>query len=353
MRSDSSQGVLVTGAAGFLGRNLVRSLLARGHRVRALIHRTPMEIEHPALECLSGDVADAAVAREACHEIDLVLHTAAKIALFGGSSVTESYRTAAWRTNVDGTELLLEAAQRRGATRFVYTSTVDVCFAGQPCTQMDRTTPYVVAPKSVYVASKIAAERAVLAANAEGRFHTCSIRPDGIYGPGANMMMDRFIPELAAGHLRVGVGSPSSIQDNSHVDNLVHAELLAAEQLGPGGRANGNAYFVSDDAPMNSFEFFRPIIEDLGGKVPGLFVPAHVIAPIVRAWEHLHFRLGLPEPMLSPHELDKVSVSHYGSNRDAERDLGYRPVIGYREAIAGCLPYCRELFAACRSKAPA
>ncbi|MGB5268489.1 MAG: NAD-dependent epimerase/dehydratase family protein, partial [Polyangiales bacterium] len=57
---------LVTGAAGFLGSHLVRGLLAEGYRVRAVIRNTPLELEHPNLEIIRGEVEDADRMMEAC-----------------------------------------------------------------------------------------------------------------------------------------------------------------------------------------------------------------------------------------------------------------------------------------------
>ena len=67
-------------------------------------------------------------------------------------------------------------------------------------------------------------------------------------------------------------------------------------------------------------------------------------------WEHLHFRLGVPPPPVAPYELDKITVSHYGSIRDAERDLGYQPVKTQAQAMEECLPYCKDLFDKIRNR---
>ena len=77
---------LVTGAAGFLGRNLVKALLARGARVRALVRDTPLRLAHDRVECLMGDVTDQSRMEAACEGIDTVFHAAAVIALLGGRS---------------------------------------------------------------------------------------------------------------------------------------------------------------------------------------------------------------------------------------------------------------------------
>jgi 3beta-hydroxy-delta5-steroid dehydrogenase/steroid delta-isomerase len=339
---------LVTGAAGLLGRNLVKALLARGARVRALVHHAPLRFEHEHLECLMGDVTDAARMLAACDGIDTVFHTAALISLLGGRSATRAYADAAWRVNVGGTENLLASSRAQGVERFLYTSSVDVCFDGKPCVEMNQRTPYASKPKSVYGATKVAAEKRVLAANGQGGVYTCAVRPDGIYAPEENVILDTIVEQAARGMLRVAIGSAKTLQDNSYIDNLVHGELLAAEHLGPDGTASGKAYFITDYAPQNTFVFLRPIFEDLGIPFPKHRVPRAVVAPIISLWEHLHFRLGVAPPPFGPHALDKITVSHYGSIEDARRDLGYMPIKPYEQAIAECLPYCRERFRAVR-----
>lgn len=342
------QYCLVTGAAGLLGRNLVKALLARGYRVRALVHRSALPIAHERLEQFEGDIVDAARMDAACAEIDTVFHTAAVILLLGGPSATSAYAAPAWKVNVGGTANLLRASRECGVQRFVYTSTVDVCFDGTANVEMTQRTPYATRPKSIYAVTKIAAEKSVLAANAQGGLYTCAIRADGIYAPEANLLLDTLVEQAARGRLRVAIGAADTLQDNSYIDNLVYGELLAAEHLGPGGSASGKAYFISDYAPQNTFSFLRPLIEGLGLPAPRRRIPRALVAPLLSCWEQLHFRLGIPPPPLTPHELDKVTVSHYGSIEDARRDLGYAPVKTYEQAVLECLPYCRERFAALR-----
>jgi 3beta-hydroxy-Delta5-steroid dehydrogenase / steroid Delta-isomerase len=337
---------LVTGAAGLLGRNLVRALLDRGVRVRALVRNTPLGFEHENLDCFRGDVTDRSRMIAACEGIDTVFHTAALIALLGGRSATREYCAAAEEINVDGTANLLAASRQQGVQRFVYTSSVDVCLDGKPNVEMNQHTPYARNPKSVYARTKITAEKLVLAANGKDGLYTCAIRSDGIYAPEANAILDSVVKQAARGAFKAAIGSADTLQDNSYIDNLVHGELLAAEHLGPDGAASGKAYFISDYAPQNTFEFLRPIIEGLGIPFPKRRIPRALIAPLLTLWEHAHFLLGVRPPPLAPHELDKVTISHYGSIEDARRDLGYAPIKTYEQAIAECLPYCRERFAA-------
>ena len=333
---------LVTGAAGFLGRNLVQRLLDEGLPVRALVRKTPLKIVSEDLGCVQGDVSNVDDVMRACEGVDTVFHTAALVSLLGGATMRKSYRDEAWRVNVAGTANLIEACKSAEVERLIYTSSVDVCFEGEPLPNMSESLPYARHFKSVYAETKVAAEKLVLEADGGSSLRTCAIRPDGIYGAEPNEMIDRFVEQLMAGNLVARIGSISALQDNSHVANLVDGHLLAARHLVANGAACGQAYFIADDEPMNSFEFFRPLIEGLGHPFPQREVPVWLLKPLVQVWQAAHFILGVPKPMLSPHELDKICVTHYASIDKARKELGYAPRKSVAEAMRECLQYCES-----------
>jgi len=105
---------LVTGAAGYTGSHLVKALLERGCKVRALVRNTPLDLEHENLECFKGDIQNAEQMAQACAGIDTVFHTAALIATLGGSGVSKSYRDQAFAVNVAGTLNVIRASQGNG-----------------------------------------------------------------------------------------------------------------------------------------------------------------------------------------------------------------------------------------------
>ena len=332
----------VTGAAGFLGRNLVRRLLREGLMVRALVRNSPLNIEHEHLSCIRGDVCNLDDLLQACEGVDTVFHTAALISLLGGIAAREEYRDRAWQVNVVGTQNVIDACVSSAVKRLIYTSSVDVCFEGKPLPDMKESLPYARRFKSVYAQTKVAAEKRVLEADGASGLRTCAIRPDGIYGAEPNDMIDRFAKELMAGKLVARIGSSSVLQDNSHIDNLVEGELLAAQHLIPNGVACGQAYFIGDAEPMNSFEFFRPLIEGLGHPFPQREIPVALLKPVMHVWQAMHFIFGLSKPLLSPHELDKVSVTHYASIEKARAELGYAPKRSVAEAMEEILKYCES-----------
>jgi 3beta-hydroxy-delta5-steroid dehydrogenase/steroid delta-isomerase len=336
--------ILVTGGSGFVGANLVTELLDRGYTVRSF-DRVPSPLpDHAGLEVVTGDICDLDSVAGAVAGVDTVFHTAAIIDLMGGASVTEEYRQRSFAVNVGGTENLVRAAQSAGVQRFVYTASNSVVMGGQHINGGDETLPYTERFNDLYTETKVIAEKFVLGENGVSGMLTCSIRPSGIWGRGDQTMFRKVFESVLAGHVKVLVGRKSTLLDNSYVHNLVHGFILAAQHLVPGGTAPGQAYFINDGEPINMFEFARPVIEACGRTLPRVRVPGRLVHAAMTAWQRLHFRFGIPEPLLEPLAVERLYLNNYFSIAKASRDLGYRPLYTTEQAIADCLPYYVELF---------
>lgn len=339
---DASLGYcLVTGAAGYVGSHLVKALLQRGLKVRALVRSTPLKLEHENLDCFSGDIQNAQQMMQACDAINTVFHTAAMIATLGGSAATRAYRDQAYAVNVTGTRNIIQASQRRGTNRLIHTSSVDTCFNSEEDLHMDEHTPYATRFTCLYTETKIEAERSVLAANGHSGLSTCALRPDGIWGPGGSLMLDSLVEQLHDGKMVARIGGMGGLHDHAHVDNLVHAHLLAAETLVPGSPVCGKAYFISDGEPARMFDFVRPLFEALGYQVPSRNIPAAPMRLITTLWQWLHFKLGIPKPLFSPHELNKLTISQVIHCDAAKRDFAYEPIKTVAKGMAESIAYYR------------
>ncbi len=336
--------VLVTGGSGFVGANLVKTLLDRGCRVRSF-DRVPSPLpDQPGLEVLDGDICDTGIVAAAVDGVDTVFHTAAVIELLGGKSATDEYRQRSFTVNVGGTKNLVGAAQTAGVKRFVYTASNSVVMGGKPIKGGDETLPYTDRFNDLYTETKVAAERFVLSQNAAAEMLTCSIRPSGIWGRGDQTMFRKLFESLVAGHIKVLIGQKAAKLDNSYIDNLVHGFILAAQHLVPGGTAPGQVYFINDGEPINMFEFARPVIEACGERWPRLRVSGKPVHAVMSAWQQLHFRFGVPRPMLEPLAVERLYLDNYFSISKAERDLGYRPLFTTEQAMNECLPYYIDMF---------
>jgi 3beta-hydroxy-Delta5-steroid dehydrogenase / steroid Delta-isomerase len=336
--------ILVTGGSGFVGANLVTTLLDRGYQVRSF-DRAPSPLSaRPGLEVLRGDICDREIVTAAVDGIDTVFHTAALIELLGGASVTEEYRQRSFAVNVDGTKNLVHAAQAAGVKRFVYTSSNSVVMGGKAISGGDETLPYTDRFNDLYTETKVVAERFVLSQNGIDGLLTCAVRPSGIWGCGDQTMFRRVFESVQAGHVKILVGRKAARLDNSYVHNLIHGFILAAEHLVPGGTAPGQAYFINDAEPVNMFEFARPVVAACKHRLPRLRISGAAVRAAMSGWQRLHFRFGLPKPPLEPLAIERLYLDNYFSVAKATRDLGYRPLFTTEQAMADCLPYYTELF---------
>jgi 3beta-hydroxy-delta5-steroid dehydrogenase/steroid delta-isomerase len=334
--------VLVTGGSGFVGANLVTELLDRGHAVRSF-DRAPSPLpEHERLRTIVGDITNAADVARAVEDVDSVFHTAAIIDLMGGGSARARERSFA--VNVGGTQTLVHAAQAAGVKRLVYTASNSVVMGGQRIVNGDETMPYTTRFNDLYTETKVAAEKFVLGANGVDGLLTCSIRPSGIWGRGDQTMFRKVFESVLAGHVKVLVGGKDVKLDNSYVHNLIHGFILAGEHLVAGGTAPGQAYFINDGEPINMFEFTRPVVEACGRRLPTFRVSGRLVHAVMSAWQWLHFRVGIPKPLLEPLAVERIYLDNYFSVAKAERDLGYRPLFTTKGAMAQCLPYYTDLF---------
>jgi 3beta-hydroxy-delta5-steroid dehydrogenase/steroid delta-isomerase len=336
--------VLVTGGSGFVGANLATTLLDRGYSVRSFDRAPSPLAAHPQLQVLQGDITDKAVCAQAVEGIDTVFHTAAIIDLMGGASVSDEYRQRSFAINVGGTQNLVDAGQAAGVQRFVYTSSNSVVMGGHNIAGGDETLPYTSRFNDLYTETKVVAERFVLSQNGVGDMLTCAIRPSGIWGRGDQTMFRKLFESVIAGHVKVLIGRKSARLDNSYVHNLIHGFILAAQHLVPGGTAPGEAYFINDAEPINMFEFARPVVEACGQPWPRIRVNGPIVAAAMTGWQRLHFRFGIPAPLLEPLAVERLYLDNFFSVAKASRDLGYQPLFTTEKALTECLSYYVEMF---------
>ena len=222
--------VLILGGSGFVGQALRRHLLAKA----ASVHIYDMNPPPAAQACghTVGDITNAANVETAMRAFrpTCVVHLAS-----WGMSGPSMLDLKCEAINVEGTRIALAAALRCGVASFIYVSTYNAVFYGQPIVAGDETLDYPSPQLHTdrYSPSKAAAEQLVLQANGgvspHGRaFVTSVLRPAAIYGPGEQRHLPRIVKLVDLG-LNVRIGH--AVVDWLHVDNLVLGLLLAQYKL--------------------------------------------------------------------------------------------------------------------------
>lgn len=335
MHQQSPQGrtALVTGGGGFLGREICRQLMQAGWRVRALGRGTQPGLVAAGVDFLTGDLRDYACVQRAVSGCEAVFHVAAKAGIWGA-------RESFFSINVGGTRNVLNACQEQRVGRLIYTSTPSVVFNGEPFEGADESLPYGRNWLCAYAESKAVAEQMALAA-ATDDFRVCALRPHLIWGPGDPHIIPRIIDRARSKRLRV-IGDGQNRVDITHVSNAAHAHLLAAQAL-EAGRANGQAYFISQGEPVLLWDWIGNLLGAVGLDPPQKNISLAAAYRIGAVMETL-YRLPIfsSEPPMTRFVAVEMAKSHWFDITAARRDLGYQPLLSTAEGLAAVVRELRQ-----------
>ncbi len=315
--------ILVTGGSGFIGGRLIERLVRDGDRVRAVARSQPSaeRVEALGAEPVHSDLTDREALLEGAEGCELAFHAAAKVEDWGP-----------WkeflRDNVEGTRNVLEACESAGVRRLVHVGTEAALIAGDPLIEVDETAPLRPDSKAPYPRSKAMAEQLVMGASREG-FETVVLRPRFVWGAGDSTLLPGILELVHSGRFS-WIGGGRHRTDITHVDNVVHGLMLAAEK----GRA-GEAYFVTDGAPVVFREFVSELIRTQGVEPPERSIPTPVAGALAAvgetAWRALPLR---GSPPLSRFDYWISSQECTIDISKARRELDYEPVRTREEGLA-------------------
>ncbi|WNF00975.1 dTDP-glucose 4,6-dehydratase [Streptomyces luomodiensis] len=304
--------ILVTGAAGFIGSHYVRTLLADGAARVTVLDRltyagtlTNLEPVLARLEFVVGDICDAGLVDTLMADADQVVHFAAE------SHVDRSITGAAAfvRTNVLGTQTLLDAALRHGVGPFVHVSTDEVYGSIASGSWLE---DHPLSPNSPYSASKASSDLLALAYHRTHGLDVRITRCSNNYGPNQfpEKVIPLFVTNLLDGHKVPLYGEGGNVRDWLHVaDHCQGIELVRT-----GGRP-GEVYHIGGGAELSNKELTGLLLEACGA-----------------GWEMVEYvedRKG--------HDL-RYSVD-WGKARD---ELGYRPRHDFADGLARTVAWYRD-----------
>jgi len=304
---------LVTGANGHIGSRIVKQLLEKGRKVRAMVRKTSdlSGLKGLDVELAYGDVLDAAAWDAALDGVQRVFHTAA---VFNTRLNDESEMQ---RSNVDGTARMLEALQRHPVERLVYTSSVAaIGYTRDPKIVLDEAT-WNTDPIDVYTATKTDSERLVHEAVKQG-LPAVIVNPCTVLGPGDH----KPTPSNAFVLLALQKGTPVTFNSGHtyvDVDDIATGHLLAEEK----GR-RGERYVLGGTQASNDV-LLAELARRRGGRPP-LVKLGHPAVEVLGWGVELKAKLLHQKPLFTRKKAHKL-IDYYGyfSHAKAERELGYAP----------------------------
>jgi dihydroflavonol-4-reductase len=300
---------LVTGASGFIGWHVARLLTERGYKVRALVRPTS-KLRELEVEPVTGDLRDPESLERAVAGCGLVFHVAADYRLWSRDP-GEMYRS-----NVEGTRNLLEAARKHGIERVVYTSTVG-CIGIPRSGVGDETVPVTIEEMSgAYKRSKFLAERVALEFAASG-FPVVIVNPTAPVGdhdvkptPTGKIVLD-FLKGAMPAYIETGL----NLLD---VRDTAEAHLLACSHGRPGER------YIAGAENLTLAEILGKLARLTGKAAPRVKLPyavAYAAGMVTTGWA-----LVTGHPPRAP--LDAVRMAKkkvFVSHEKAHRELNFAP----------------------------
>jgi NAD+-dependent farnesol dehydrogenase len=322
--------VLLTGGTGFLGKNVARSLAARGHSLRILARETSDLSGLPrAAEVVRGDVTDRGSMLRAAQGCQAVFHMAALVRMW--TPERERFD----RINVGGLRHALEAAREAGA-RLVYTSSfIAIGPAGPEPADESRRHPGE-GYRNDYERTKAVADTVAAEAAAGGQ-DVVTLYPGVVYGPG-DLTEGNLVAKMVADHMRgklAGIIGPGDrLWSYAFVEDVAEGHAAALER----GKAGQRYFLGGDNVSMNGF--FGALEKVAAVPPPRRHIPyaaASVLGFGMWAWAEL---TGHP-PQLT-HEVVNVFREHWAySSAKAERELGYRRT-SLEEGLRRTVAWLRE-----------
>ena len=222
---------LVTGAAGFIGRSIAAAILARGERVRGVDSFINGKRENlvglEGMEFLEGDLADPSVCAAACEGVEVIFHEAALASV--PRSVADPVAT---NVNcVDATLNVLVAAKAAGVRRVVYAGSSSAYGDTPTLPKHEEMTPNPISP---YAVAKLAGEHYMRSFWRVYGLETVVLRYFNVFGPYQDPtshysgVLAIFCRKMLAGEQPTIYGDGEQSRDFTYIDNVVHANLLAA-----------------------------------------------------------------------------------------------------------------------------
>lgn len=314
--------VLVTGAAGFVGKQLCRELIGRGIETRAVVRSLPNDAESIGADFRVGDVTEANAMASAVEGIDAVVHLAARVHVMRDTAADPlaQFRSA----NVDGTRILAHASRAAGVKHLVFASSVKAVGEASQEVWNNATVPQ---PVDAYGISKHEAENVLLSHQPARNPSITIVRFPLIYGPGMKGNMLRLFRMVDRGW-PVPIGTRPNARSMLFVGNATAALMRAVERAvdQPSLPRPPGPFFVADGPAMSTSALVESVAAALGRHSRTLPLPRSILRVLGR----------VSHPLVGDRltaVFDRLLASLAVDEREFEREYDFHPPYTRREGI--------------------
>ncbi|MEM7474197.1 MAG: NAD-dependent epimerase/dehydratase family protein, partial [Planctomycetota bacterium] len=319
---ETSACILVTGASGFVGSEVAKTLSSLGHQVTMTgRNRYSAPRESDCLAFRRANLLDKRNIVDLCAGQDYVIHTAANTS---PSATTEELYPA----NVEGTENIIAGCLEHGVKRLVHISSTAIYFDFQDRFDISDDHPLPKQFACGYAESKALAEQRVLEAVEQGLLNAFIVRARAVFGARDACLLPRFLRAYDAGRLR-RIGDGENVSELTYIDNLVYGIILAMQR-----GESGEACTISGGEPVQLWELLERVLAETGRNKPLRSLSASKAMFFASILERLHrIRNKAGEPALTRYSVGLLSKSQTFAQSGASKKLGYLPIVKLSEGI--------------------
>ncbi len=308
--------ILVTGATGFIGTELVLTLANAGNNVYAVYRdeKKLSRINHKNIIPVKSNILDAESMREVIQKCEQIYHIAAF------TEVWAKNKQIIYDINVKASENIFKLALENNIKRVVFTSSAGIfgpSVNGQINEQTKRSMDYFLE----YERSKDLAEQ-LLREYVQKGLDAVIVNPTRVYGPGllnksnGSAMM---IKSYTEGKWRIIPGNGKSVGNYVFIDNVVNGHILAMQK----GKAGEQYILGGDNVSYN--QFFETVSNICNKKYMMLKMPLFVMLAVANIMMFLNFTIKL-KPLITPALVRKFNYNWNVSSEKAIKELGYQPI---------------------------
>ena len=254
---------LVTGATGFIGKHLVKTLVEKERDLRCLVRKTSdtQYLKNIGVELVYGELLNKDSLKNIAKDVDIVYHLAGEIY----SQRSRDF----YKVNFYGTKNLVGECFSKNIKKFVYLSSIAAVGPNQKLgILLDEQSP--CRPLDPYGKSKLHAEKLLIRYFEQHAYPAVIIRAPTVYGPlGKSKMMKKLVDRIYTGRFLM-LGNGTNVRSMCYIDNLIQA-LIEAERS---GRALGEIFFVADEKTYTYNEIFQTVAQEVGTILEKTQLPA-------------------------------------------------------------------------------
>lgn len=299
--------VLLTGSAGYIGKNLLNTLIKSDYNVTALIHKKKPDITHSNARYMKGDISDYSFISSLPKDVDIVIHCAAIVRDFGPKSHF-------MKVNYEATKSLADFYQNTKLKQFIFFSHIPY--------EKNTFTNY-------YTKTKELSEKALLDKYHKTQFPVTILRPGNVFGPGATVWVNRIIKSIQNNRIALINGGHGTFF-HTYIDNLLDAVYLTLDN----SETFGKAINITDgDNNVTWKQYFHDLSTIINENPPQKNLSKNV-ALIIGYFMMVRYNITKKEPWVTPTAVHSMTSHKKVSIKQAKNLLHYHPKIDYDEALA-------------------